>query len=98
MGEALSEPEPKAVPGLRQMLLDPGGHAVPRPMTGPNLPSETCSGALALPLQVSALLTRGLGSPSTHRRAPEGQVRGQQRPGEQGRKAPGLRYLLLFQK
>ena len=49
---------------------------MPRPVTGPNPPSETCSGALAPRLQVSAPLTRGLGSTSTHRRALEGQVRG----------------------
>ena len=71
---------------------------MPRPVTGPNPPSETCSGALAPRLQVSAPLTRGLGSTSTHRRAPEGQVRGRQRPGEQAREAQGLRYLLLSRK
>lgn len=88
----LSEPESTAILGLRQRHLDPGGRA--RPMMGPNPPSEARNGALPRPLQVSAPLTRGLRSPSTHQGALGGEAGSQQRHGCHGEEAVGLCYTL----
>lgn len=70
-GGRLPELESITVLGRTQRLLDPAGHAVPRPMKGPNPPSEALGGAQPPPTagecpHPAGCPSRGLCSPSLH--------------------------------